>query len=644
LTAAKVALSALAVPVLITVLWGEVGVVQATNSQTGDEARHSLSEEVTSQPRQLLDRLRFILAVIAVMAAVFVMVDLVTATHRLGAFFAFRVAGVTLATAGFVTLRQRWFEAWAWPATIAIVTFAYLFVAAAGLASPTGEYVTTAILFVGAALLTATVLPWGWAPQCFTVTVGALVLAAAIIWKDGSLGALATDPGAVVSMGFVLSGVIAREFEQYRAAHRRELEERRHAEAEVRQLNAVLEQRVAERTATLQSVNDRLASEIAERRRVHEALRSSERLLADTVNHSSAIVSLKDVRGYYLLINEEFERRFSLPRQSVVGSRDEQLFGVELAARMQARDGEVLATGVPISFEQNLPMGDETRSYVCVKFPLHGADGTAYGVGSMATDITAVKQLQEALRRHQDELARVLRLHTVDEMTAAVAHEINQPLCAITNYAQGAVQRLRAGDVPAAALLDAFERIATEGLRAGQILRSIRDLIRRDNNEETTVDVRALAGEAVRVLEPEARLHNVTVRLEAGEALPPVRANAIQIEQVLVNLMLNGVQAVATDDRVQREVVVATTRSGDSVEVAVTDSGGGIAADVADKLFSPFVTTKARGLGLGLAISRSIVENHGGRLWAASLTQPGTTFRFSLPLADGLGGGQPGSA
>jgi C4-dicarboxylate-specific signal transduction histidine kinase len=143
--------------------------------------------------------------------------------------------------------------------------------------------------------------------------------------------------------------------------------------------------------------------------------------------------------------------------------------------------------------------------------------------------------------------------------------------------------------------------------------------------------VRALAGEAVRVLEPEARLHGVTVRLEDGEALPPVLGNAIQIEQVLVNLMLNGVQAVA--DCARREVVVAATRSGDTVEVAVSDSGDGIAAAVLNRLFSPFVTTKARGLGLGLAISRTIVENHGGRLWATSMTEAGATFRFSLPLA-----------
>ena len=579
-----------------------------------------------SLQRELLDRLRFILAVIASMASLFVLDELFTA-DRLGVFFAFRCAGVAFPLTAFFILRQRWTDAWAWPLTIGIVDFAYLLVAAAGMASPTGEYITTAILFVGAALLTSAVLPWGLAPQCATVAVGALSLTAVIAWKDGTLAVLKSDPASVVMMGFVLSAVIAREFARHRVARER-------AEQEVRQLNAVLELRVAERTAALQNVNDRLAGEVAERRRVNDALRASERLLADTVDHSSAIVSLKDRKGRYLLVNREFEHLFGRQRSAIVGRRDELLFAPALAALLQAHDEKVMANATPASFEQDLPVGGSgSRNYVCVKFPLHGADGAPYGVGSMYADITAVKELQETLRRHQDELARVLRLHTIDEMAAAVAHEIHQPLCAITNYAQGGVRRLRSGDVQLPALLDAFERIAEEGLRAGQILRGIRSFISRDDGEETAVDVRALAGDALRVMEPEARLHGVTVRLEAGETLPPVRGNAIQIEQVLVNLLLNGVQAVAIDDRTRREVVIATTRSGDSVEVAVSDSGAGIAADVESKLFSPFVTTKARGLGLGLAICRTIVENHGGRLWATSLRTSGATFRFSLPFA-----------
>jgi PAS domain S-box-containing protein len=602
--------------------------VPAANRQSANEP---------SVERQLVNRLRFILAIIASMASLFVVDELLTADHPLGAFLAFRVAGVVLPMAAFFFLRQGWVDAWAWPLTIAIVAFAYAFVAAAGLASPTGEYVTTAILFAGAALLTAAVLPWGMWPQCITVAVGAVSLLAVILWTDGTLAVMTTDPAAVVMMGFVLSAVIANEFERHRSAQRR-------AEAAVRELNAGLERRVAERTAALQTVNDRLAAEIAERRRMNEALRASERLLADTVDHSFAIVSLKDTGGRYLLVNREFDRHFGRPRLEVLGRRDEELFAPDLAALLQARDREVLADRVPLSFEQDLPSGDTTRSYVCVKFPLQRSDGAPYGVGSISSDITALKELQEALRRHQDELAHVLRLHTIDEMAAAVAHEIHQPLCAITNYAQGGVLRLRAGEIDAAALLDAFEQIAAEGLRAGHILRGIRSFIRRENEEATAIDVRAVAGEALRVLEPEARLHGVTVRLEDGEALPPVLGNAIQIEQVLVNLMLNGVQAASTDGGVRREVVVAATRSGDTVEVAVSDSGAGVAAHVANRLFSPFVTTKARGIGLGLAISRTIVENHGGRLWTSSMTGPGATFRFSLPLANTASNAPPSNA
>ena len=381
---------------------------------------HQWADEPSLQ-RQLLDRLRFILLVIASMSALFVVDELLTADHPFGAFLAFRASGVALPLITVFVLRQRWAEAWAWPLTIGIVAAAYPFVAAAGLASPTGEYVTTAILFVGAALFTAAVLPWGLGPQCATVAVGALSLAAAILWKDGTLAAVTSDPASVVMMGFVLSAVIAREFERHRLARQR-------AEAEVRRVNAALELRVAERTQALQSVNDRLAAEIAERRRVLDALRASERLLADTVDHSSAIVSLKDVRGRYLLVNREFERLFGQQRPAIVGRRDEHVFASDLAALLQTRDDDVLASGAPLAFEQELPVGDDgPRSYMCVKFPLHGADGAPYGVGSMSTDISAVKQLQETLRRHQDELARVLRLHTVDEMarqlpTKSISH------------------------------------------------------------------------------------------------------------------------------------------------------------------------------------------------------------------------------
>jgi PAS domain S-box-containing protein len=585
-----------------------------------------------STRRHLVERLRFILLICAVLASCFAAREALSGPYPLGAQFAIRLLGIGLAIIALAVLKSSWTLRWAWPLAIGIISFAYLITASAGIVSPTHEYATTAMLFVGAGLVTATVMPWGLGPQSVTVLAGVSALAVGVIWKDGNLDVLATDPGAAMVMAFLLSLVTAREFDRYRVAHRRELLERRRADATVRRLNAHLEGRVAQRTAELQSANRQLAAEIDERRQAARAMRASQAQLADTLDNSTAIVSLKDIEGRYLLVNREFERLFGCRRQVVTGRTDADLFSGGLAERLRARDEDVARGGIPVSFEQELTVGDAPRSYVCVKFPLRGTDGVLYGVGSMATDITVLKQLQEELRRHQDELAHVLRLHTIGEMAAALAHEINQPLCAITNYAQGGVQRLRGNSVDPAALLQAFEHIAHEGLRAGEILRGIRGLVRRDAELDNSIDINALASEALRVLAPQARLHGVTVRLEGGGGIPPVHANPTQIEQVMVNLILNGVQAAAGADGARREVVVATTRNGDTVEVAVSDTGHGIAPGVAAKLFAPFVTTKARGLGLGLAISRSIIEHHGGRLWVAQSAEAGATFRFSLPI------------
>ena len=245
----------------------------------------------------------------------------------------------------------------------------------------------------------------------------------------------------------------------------------------------------------------------------------------------------------------------------------------------------------------------------------------------------ALQDSEEARRRHQDELAHVLRVHTVGEMAAALAHEIHQPLGAITNYAQGGVQRLRARAIEPAALLWAFEQIAHEGLRAAQILRGVRNLVKREREPAASIEVNALAAEAIRVVEPQARLHGVTTRLATTAPLPLVQGNATQLEQVILNLLLNAVEAVSDAACVRRDVLVTTTVHGDTVELAVQDSGSGVSPSIADKLFAPFVTTKPRGLGLGLAISRSIIDSHGGHLWTTANPDGGATFHFALPIA-----------
>ena len=442
----------------------------------------------------LVRRTRVILLICLVGALVFTGLQLATWQPGAWATIGFHFLGVASTVAGLIVLQSPWAVRHAWLVTLTVVSIAYVMTALGRALTVSGEYVTTTILFVGAALTTATIIPWGISMQAVTVAVGIVSLAAAIWYRDHSFAAIASDTAAAAMVGFGLSLIAAREITNYRLAHRRELLDRKRAERAVRRLAARLEQRVLERTVALE--------------RAHEEL-----------------------------------------------------------------------------------------------------------------------------HRHQAELAHVLRLHTIGEMASALAHEINQPLCAITNYAQGAVQRLRNGTADAAGLRQACEEIAHEGLRAGEILRSIRALVRRESTISRDVDVNALAADALRVINAQAREHGVTVRLESGADLPRIQADGTQIEQVMLNLMLNGVQAAAMARVAPREVVVATTVEHGEVQVAVHDTGRGFAPSVQDRLFTPFLTTKEHGLGLGLVISRTIVESHGGRLWATSRDEDGTTFRFSLPAA-----------
>ena len=241
-----------------------------------------------------------------------------------------------------------------------------------------------------------------------------------------------------------------------------------------------------------------------------------------------------------------------------------------------------------------------------------------------------LKQAEQVALQHQADLAHVLRLGTIGEMTAGLAHEINQPLGAIANYAQGCVRRLRDGGVGTETLLPIVEAIGAEALRAGEIIRRLRDLVRKDSSRQVQADLNHLVRESVRLIESEVRARNVALELELSPSLPVVSCNDIQIEQVLLNLLLNGVEAIEVAESARRMVSVRTALTGDGAEVAVSDSGIGLPEPPAD-VFAPFYTTKPAGLGMGLSISRSIIEAHGGRLWGSGNADCGATFRFTLP-------------
>jgi C4-dicarboxylate-specific signal transduction histidine kinase len=253
-----------------------------------------------------------------------------------------------------------------------------------------------------------------------------------------------------------------------------------------------------------------------------------------------------------------------------------------------------------------------------------------YIAGELASQREAQAQATLALQRHQAEVAHVLRVSALGEMAAQLAHELTQPLGAIANYAAGCRRRLqrRDGDPE---LVDVVDRIGREALRAGAIIRRMREFLQKSEPQRQPVDVNELIREVAELLDGEARARGVVVDLQLHSALPAVEADGVEIEQVLINLARNALEAMQGETRPPRLAIETRLADPDAIEVFVRDSGPGLPQGGTDAIFEPFYTTKPRGLGMGLAISRTIVELHGGTL-AASSTAAGSTFRLTLPL------------
>ncbi len=240
------------------------------------------------------------------------------------------------------------------------------------------------------------------------------------------------------------------------------------------------------------------------------------------------------------------------------------------------------------------------------------------------------RRAEETLRRSQAELAHVTRVMTMGELAASIAHEINQPLSAIVNNGSACLRWL-AGDSPNLdEAREAAQRIVRDGNRAGDVITRIRSFLRKTDTEKGRLDMNQIIQEVLILSRDEAVRRGVALRLELAEAVPPVFGDRIQLQQVILNLVMNGIEAMASVTGRPREVLISSCRhESDKVLVAVQDSGVGIGEQSLDKIFDAFYTTKPQGMGMGLAISRSIIEDHGGRLWAEA-NGSGATFQFTL--------------
>ena len=249
-------------------------------------------------------------------------------------------------------------------------------------------------------------------------------------------------------------------------------------------------------------------------------------------------------------------------------------------------------------------------------------------------DLTERQQTEARLQDLQSELIHISRLTAMGEMASTLAHELNQPLSAITNYMRGSKRLLEAQtDERVVMVRDAVDKAAEQALRAGQIIRRLRDFVARGESEYRVEAMSKLVEEACALALVGAKDLGVRVKFEFDRSVDFALADRVQIQQVLLNLVRNAIEAMQDCERRELTVTVAPA-PGETVKISVADTGTGIAPEVAEQLFQPFMTTKRQGMGVGLSISRTIIESHGGRIWAEGAPQRGARFSFSLPLEE----------
>ncbi|MDH5271647.1 MAG: PAS domain S-box protein [Gammaproteobacteria bacterium] len=296
---------------------------------------------------------------------------------------------------------------------------------------------------------------------------------------------------------------------------------------------------------------------------------------------------------------------------------------------------EFATRGQALDCEYRIVLEDgATRHLHHIAHIVGDAQGTPLKHSGTIHDVTDRRATEDEARQLQERLTHFSRLSTMGEMAAGLAHEINQPLAAIATYAQACQRFVRSPDRDDADVLEALEQINAQALRAGEVIRRLRNFVKNREVKREPVDCNRLLDDLRTLAETDARLHNVRLRIDAEPSLPLVYADPIQLQQVVLNLVRNAIDAMSEAPATRREVLLSTRQSPDGeIEIVVADHGSGLAPEAAEHLFNPFFTTKAGGTGLGLAISRSIVRAHGGRLWHTPNEGTGARFHFTLPAA-----------
>jgi len=388
-------------------------------------------------------------------------------------------------------------------------------------------------------------------------------------------------------------------------------------------------------SVALVSVLALLAKDATRRLRAEKSL--GEVLAFRKAMEDSLVTGLRarDLHGRTTYVNPAFCRMVGREPPQLLGEHHPQPYWPpELASENALRlNGRQAADGDADGFESVYLRSDGTRFPVLIhEAPLIDARGQQTGWMSSVVDLTEKRRVEELSRASQERLAASSRLATVGEMASFISHELNQPLAAIASYAEGSLNLVRSGGATVADMSEPLSRMAEQAERAGRVIKSVQDAVRRRAVGREAVAPRALFDAILPLVTLQARRLGVAVECQVEEGAPAVWCERAMVEQVLLNLARNGVQAMEGTPVGQRRLRLAASRcgAGAGVQFSVADAGPGIAPDVAERLFTPFFTTKAEGMGLGLSLCRTVLEQHGATLWHQAAEPCGTVFAFRL--------------
>ncbi|MBO0737671.1 MAG: PAS domain S-box protein [Alphaproteobacteria bacterium] len=380
----------------------------------------------------------------------------------------------------------------------------------------------------------------------------------------------------------------------------------------------------------------KIARDISEKKLAMAALSEREahlRSILDTIPDGMVVI---DERGIIQSFSATAEQMFGFTPEEVCGHNVSVLMPSPYRENHDGYIAHYLATGDRRIIGLGRVVTGQRKDGST--FPIELAVGEVRTEGhrlftGFVRDLTERQRTLQRLQELQSELSHISRLTEMGQMASALAHEINQPLTAATNYLEAAQLLLSSGSTAAVErTAGAIDNALNQVKRSTQIIRRLREFVRKGDTQQRSENIGRIIEEAAALALIGAKERRVTVRLRPPPQLPDVLIDKVQIQQVVVNLMRNAIEAMEASPR--RDLTIsAKTISGGAVEISITDTGPGIAPEVADRLFQPFVTTKAQGMGVGLSICRSIVEAHNGKLWAEPNPEGGTIFHFTIPAA-----------